>query len=272
MKKYNKNFCKEYVQKRKDILKDKIAKLENKPTLCIIQIGDSFASNKYVSGKIKDSEEVGIVTTLLKFNEDIKEEELLQEIYSANEMYNGLIVQLPLPKHISVKKIQKAIKYDVDVDGFNSGSPFYPCTPLGILNLLNEVCDLNGKNVVILGRSDIVGRPMANLLIKKSNATVTICNSYTKNIENYTKKADVLISAIGKPKFITADMIKKDVIIIDVGINQDKNGKMCGDVDYVTVEPLSEFITPVPGGIGLITRLTLLENTYNSYNRKSDVF
>lgn len=175
---------------------------------------------------------------------------------------------MPLPKHIDVKKVQNAISDKVDVDGFKASSIFVPCTPLGVFNLLNEITNLDGKNVVILGRSEIVGKPMAELLISKSNATVTICNSHTKNISNITKNADIIISAIGKAKFIKKDMVKENVIIVDVGINQDENGKMCGDVDYENVKSLCEFITPVPGGVGLLTRLTLLENTFLSFKMR----
>lgn len=265
MTKYDKTFCKEYVAKRKESLKNEIAELEKKPTLCIIQVGDNFASTKYVNGKIKDCNEVGIESNLVKLEENISEKKLLELIEVYNNCYNGIIVQLPLPKHIDVKKVQKAIDDKVDVDGFKSSSIFRPCTPLGIKNLLDEVTNLDGKHVVILGRSEIVGKPMAEILISESNATVTICNSHTKNISTITKQADVIICAIGKAKFVTKDMVKEGVIIIDVGINQDENGKMCGDVDYEMIEPLSEFITPVPGGVGLLTRLTLLENTLLAY-------
>lgn len=175
---------------------------------------------------------------------------------------------MPLPKHIDVKKVQNTIDDKVDVDGFKTSSIFIPCTPLGVFNLLNKITNLDGKNIVILGRSEIVGKPMANLLISESNATVTICNSHTKNISNITKNADIIISAIGKAKFIKKDMVKENVIIIDVGINQDENGKMCGDVDYENVKSLCKFITPVPGGVGLLTRLTLLENTFLSFKMR----
>lgn len=262
MKNYDKSYCKEYVSYKKELLKSKIKELRVKPFLCIIQVGDLFASNKYVQGKIKDCEEVGICVELKKYEDTVTEEALIKEIEISNELYDGIIVQLPLPKHINVNNIQKAIDDKVDVDGFKSSSIFYPCTPLGIFNLLNEVTDLNGKHVVILGRSEIVGKPMANLLIEKSNATVSICNSHTPDISYYTKQADIIISAVGKAKLITKDMVKENCIVIDVGINRDEDGKMCGDVDYDAIQELCEFITPVPGGIGLITRLTLLENTF----------
>lgn len=264
----DKNYVKEYVKERKNKLKEELILLEDKPSLCIIQVGDNFASNKYVNGKLKDCEEVGIESTLKKFDENISEEKLLLEIENANSSYDGIIVQLPLPKHIDVKKVQNTIDDKVDVDGFKTSSIFIPCTPLGVFNLLNKITNLDGKNIVILGRSEIVGKPMANLLISESNATVTICNSHTKNISNITKNADIIISAIGKAKFIKKDMVKENVIIVDVGINQDENGKMCGDVDYENVKSLCKFITPVPGGVGLLTRLTLLENTFLSFKMR----
>jgi len=259
------NYCKEFVAQRKHAIMKTIQNHKLNPSLCIIQVGDNFASNKYVAGKIKDCEEVGIKPTLFKVEEDIEEDTLIKIIENANKKCDGVIVQLPLPKHISVEKVQAAIDDDKDVDGFKVTSKFTPCTPLGVYNLLSEVTYWTGKNVVVLGRSKIVGQPMVNLIIEKTNATVTCCNSYTQNLENILRKADIIISAVGKPKFITKDMIKEGAIIVDVGINQDEDGKMCGDVDYDNVKDLCSFITPVPGGVGLITRVTLLENVILSH-------
>ena len=261
----NKNFCKEYVNTIKENLKKDIENLNIKPTLAIVQVGDEYASNKYIKGKMKDCDEVGIYCFLEKFDENISEKELLEQINKIQKNVNGIIVQLPLPKHINIKNVINIIDDDKDVDGFKIASNFKPCTPLGIFKLLNKITNLDGKNVCIIGRSEIVGHPMANLLITQSNATVTICNSYTKNLSMYTKNADVIISAVGKIHTITKDMVKNGAIIIDVGINMDENGKMCGDVDYNDVVDKCEFITPVPGGIGLITRVTLLENTLKAY-------
>ena len=267
-----KSFIKEYVTKRKTDLKNQINNLIQTrnitPSLLIIQIGDNFASNKYITGKIKDCHEVGIQAHLEKFEETVSEATVLDYINKSENNYNGLIVQLPLPKHISVDKIIKQIPAEIDVDGFKPESEFTPCTPLGIYNLLMEIAKddpkLSGQNIVILGRSDIVGKPMAKLLIEKTNATVTICNSYTKNLHNYTQNANILISAIGKAKYIKENMIKPDSIVIDVGINQSEDGKICGDIDYASIPENIRFITPVPGGVGLLTRLTLLENVYQA--------
>lgn len=254
------NYCKEYVQQRKKQIIKTIQKHRLKPSLCIVQVGNNFASNKYIAGKIKDCEEVGITPVLFKLEEDATEDMVLKVIENANKKCDGVIVQLPLPKHISIEKVQNAIDDDKDVDGFKVTSKFVPCTPLGVYNLLNDITYWTGKHVVVLGRSKIVGQPMVNLLLEKTNATVTCCNSHTKNLKDYLGTADIIISAVGKPKFITKEMIKEGAVIVDVGINQDENGKMCGDVDYENVKDLCSFITPVPGGVGLITRVTLLEN------------
>ena len=262
------NYCKEYVKRRKQEVIKTINKNKLSPTLCIVQVGDNFASNKYIAGKMKDCEEVGIKPILFKVEEDISENTLIQIIKNANKKCDGIIVQLPLPKHISVKKVQDAIDDDKDVDGFKVTSKFVPCTPLGVYNFLNDITSWTSKHVVVLGRSKIVGQPMVNLIIEKTNATVTCCNSYTENLESILRKADIIISAIGKPKFITKDMIKEGTIIVDVGINRDENDKICGDVDYENVKDLCSFITPVPNGVGLITRVTLLENVILAVTKK----
>lgn len=253
-------YCKEYVQNRKQQIIKTIQERKLSPTLCIIQVGDNFASNKYIAGKMKDCEEVGIMPVLFKVKEQTTEEEVIKIIKNANKKCDGIIVQLPLPEHISIDKVQNAIDDNKDVDGFKVTSKFVPCTPLGVYNLLNEITCLTGKNIVVLGRSKIVGQPMVNLLIEKTNATVTCCNSHTKNLREHLGEADIIISAVGKANLITKDMVKEGAIIIDVGINRDENGKMCGDVNYNDVKDLCSFITPVPGGVGLITRVTLLEN------------
>lgn len=263
-----KKFIKDYVDNEKAQITKKIQNMDNKPSLLIIQVGDNFASNKYVAGKIKDCEEVGIECRLAKLDENIAEDGLLDYIKAFEDRYDGIIVQLPLPKHIDVSKVVDTLSAKVDVDGFKAESRFVPCTPLGVYNLLMALFEddkkLNGKNVVILGRSEIVGKPMANLLIDRTDATVTVCNSHTRNLPEITKNADILISAIGKAKFVTGDMVKSDATIIDVGINMDENGKMCGDVDWESLPNNLKFVTPVPGGVGLLTRLSLLENVYEA--------
>ena len=262
-----KEFIKEYVEKIKEEIKEEVNNLSKEgifPKLLIIQIGDNFASNKYVAGKLKDCEEVGINCTLAKLKEETTEEELLNYIKNDGKDFDGIIVQLPLPKHINVDSVIKAIPVEKDVDGFKVESDFVPCTPLGVYNLLMEVFKddkkLEGKNVVILGRSEIVGKPMANLLIEKTNSTVTICNSHTKNIAKITNDADIIISAIGKANFVKGYMVKDGAVIIDVGINRSEDNKLCGDVDFESLRDNIQFISPVPGGVGLLTRLSLLEN------------
>lgn len=264
-----KEFVKTYVDKRKTDLKAEIkdmAKDGGCSSLLIVQVGDNFASSKYVAGKMKDCDEVGIDCCLKQFPENVTEDELLSYLDSVSKVFGGIIVQLPLPKHISVDKVIKALPANCDVDGFKAESPFEPCTPLGVYNLLMEIFKddkmLEGKNIVILGRSDIVGKPMAKILIEKTNSTVTVCNSHTKNLSGFTRSADILISAIGKANFVTASMVKDGSVVIDVGINRGEDGKMCGDVEHSDelIEKV-EFLTPVPGGVGLLTRLSLIENT-----------
>lgn len=260
--------CKEYTQLRKQELKEEISKSHKNPRLVVIQVGDNQASNSYIRGKEKDCNEVGIDFQLVKLPNKISEDELLNriKIFNNDENTNGLIVQLPLPKHINVDNIKQFINPNKDVDGFHKDSKFIPCTPLGIINYLkyNNI-KIKGKHVAILGRSDIVGKPMSELMLKE-NATVTICHSYTNNLKFYTQNADIIISAIGRPKFITKEYISSNKpIIIDVGINRDENNKLCGDIDYDSVTKYCELITPVPKGVGLLTRLSLLENTYYSY-------
>lgn len=258
-----KDFIKDFVTVRKVEVVRRIRRLSEKPRLLIIQVGDEFASNKYVAGKEKDCQEVGIECKVAKLDETVGEAGLLDYIRAFEDRYDGIIVQLPLPDNIDVSKVVKALPERADVDGFKAGSDFIPCTPLGIYNLLLSVCKddimLNGKNVVILGRSDIVGKPMAKLIIENTNATVTVCNSHTKNLQEITAKADVLISAVGKAGIVNGDMVKEGAVVIDVGINRSDDGKLVGDVDHGSI-PDVRFITPVPGGVGLLTRLSLLEN------------
>ncbi len=255
-----------------------------KPGLAFILIGENPASNAYVKMKVKGCEEVGIESFLIRFDETISKEKLLSVIQelNLNSDIDGILVQQPLPSHLNTDQIVHAIDPKKDVDGFhplNLGkmliqdeSGFIPCTPLGILNILKEYhLSAEGKHVVILGRSLIVGRPIANLMSQKRefcNATVTLCHSGTRNLSELTKKADILIAAIGQPHFVKKEMLKKDCIVIDVGINRifkDEKMILTGDVDFDHVKDHVQAITPVPGGIGPMTIAMLLENTLKSF-------
>lgn len=248
--------------------------------LSIILIGDDPASNIYVQNKIKRAKEVGILAELKKFDTNISETELLKNIDILNQDDNvsGIIVQLPLPKHINKARVIGSINPNKDVDGFhpvNVGmlySPhkhaFVPCTAMGCLSLINSCTDnLVGKHVVIIGRSNIVGRPLAALLLK-NDCTVTICHSRTKNLSDITKKADIVISAVGKTNFLTTEYFNENSIVIDVGINRvilpNGEAKLTGDVDFEQVKKKVKFITPVPGGVGPMTVAYLLVNTYKA--------
>ncbi len=273
----------------KDDLKEKIIALKaaNKklPHLAAVLIGNNPASETYVASKVKNCEAVGITSTLIRFDDAIKEEELLQKIkeLNANDDIDGILVQLPLPNYISEEKVINTIDPSKDVDGFHPvnvgkmvlGFPsFISATPYGILLLLQYYkIETNGKAVVVIGRSNIVGTPISILLSRNAdygNATVTLCHSRTKNIDELCRQADIIIAAIGKPDFVTADMVKENAVIIDVGINRIKDETkksgyaLTGDVDFKNVSPKVEYITPVPGGVGLMTIAALLMNTYNA--------
>jgi methylenetetrahydrofolate dehydrogenase (NADP+)/methenyltetrahydrofolate cyclohydrolase len=250
-------------------------KTERSPGLAVILVGDDPASAVYVRNKNKTCTKIGFQSFENILPSDTSELILLNLIdeLNNNENVNGILVQLPLPKHISSHKILKAIKPEKDVDGFHlenvgrlvtGNAAFKPCTPAGIIHLLDYYnIDLEGKNAVVLGRSNIVGKPVAFLLLEK-NATVTICHSRTKDLSKITRQADVLIAAIGKPNFVTADMVKDDSVIIDVGINR-VDGKLVGDVDYQVVSNKVSLITPVPGGVGPMTIAMLMANTLQSF-------
>ncbi len=253
---------KEYVAFRKEQLKEEINAMDKKPVLSIITVGDDPASEAYVRGKKKDAAEVGIEAIHTVFPADITEEEVLNLIIKQNNdpTINGIIVQLPLPKHISVEKINETISPKKDVDGFTLGSHFDPCTPKGIINYLtNEGFQFTGKNAVVLGRSEIVGKPMARMLLEK-NCNVVQLHSKTsrEDKEFYMAHADLIVSAIGR-MFIWDETYtyKKDAYLIDVGINRGEDGHLHGD--FVPSLPV-KLQTPVPGGVGLLTRLALLEN------------
>lgn len=246
------------------------------PHLVVILIGSNQASQAYVRGKGRDCEEVGIQNTTLRYD-DISEQELLQKIeaLNADTAVDGILVQLPLPEHINEKRVLETISPLKDVDGFhpqNVGKMYIgeknllPYTPKGIIRILEELGfdDLIGKKAVVFGRSNIVGKPIAKLLLDK-NATVTICHSKTKNIIEEARQADIIVSAMGQAKLVKKEWIKEGAVVIDVGMNRDDQGKLCGDVDLEDVIDRVSYITPVPKGVGLITRAMLLENTIEAY-------
>ena len=250
------------------------------PGLAVILVGENPASCVYVRNKHKACLEVGINSYEIKYPEDVKEEELIAKIQELNydQNVNGILVQLPLPKHISEEKVINSINPDKDVDAFhpfNVGKimlgeyEYLPCTPAGIMKLLEHYkIELSGKECVVLGRSNIVGKPMAHLLLQK-NGTVTVCHSKTANLAEVTKRADVLVVAIGKAKFLTADMVKPGAVVIDVGINRLDDGKLCGDVDFDDVANVASYITPVPGGVGPMTMAMLMKNVLKSSKNKN---
>ena len=248
------------------------------PCLVTILVGDNPASKVYVANKEKACNEVGIKNDTIKLPDYTSEKDLLQLIdyYNNDETVDGILVQLPLPKHINTDIVISTINPNKDVDGFHPENVaklwlgqdcIKPCTPKGIIDFIKASgIDLTGKHVVVVGRSNIVGLPVAKMCLDK-NATVTICHSKTENLSSLTKQADILIVAIGKPKFITADMVKLGAVVIDVGINR-VDGKLCGDVDFDSVfNEKTERITPVPGGVGLMTICELLSNTVECYNK-----
>lgn len=252
--------CKNKAQEIKNMLKNSINK-KKPPTLVVIQVGDDSASNSYIKGKKKDCEEIGIICHHIKYENDISEKYLLTKVKRLQKLYDGIIVQLPLPKHISEQKVIDIINPIKDVDGFKSNSPYISCTPMGIMFVL-ENYNLAGKDVLIINRSNIVGRPLVNLLLDR-DATVTIAHSKTKDIKNKIKSADIIITAVGVSNFIKREDLKEGQIVIDVAINRNEEGKLCGDVEK-GVDDIVD-ITPVPGGIGLMTRAALLMNTYEAF-------
>lgn len=241
------------------------------PKLAVIMVGDNSASQVYVRNKSKACEKAGIKFEEFLFDKDTTEEKLLDTIDMLNkdESVHGILLQSPVPKHINIQKAFEKISPKKDVDGFNAVNvgklsigqdAFISCTPYGIITMLEEYnIETEGKHAVILGRSNIVGKPMIQCMLNK-NATVTVCHSRTKNIAEITRNADILIAAIGKPKFVTEDMVKDDVVIIDVGINRMEDGTLCGDVDFENVSKKASYITPVPGGVGPMTIAMLIYN------------
>lgn len=262
----------------KNELKEKVAKYKEQGieiTLAVVKVGNDPASAVYVRNKEKACEYVGINSKTLALPEETTEEELLNVVKKLNEdkNVNGILVQLPLPKHIDESKVLLTIDSTKDVDGFhpvNVGKmvigedTFLPCTPAGIIEMIKRTdIDIEGKECVVIGRSNIVGKPMAMLMLKE-NATVTIAHSRTKDLKEVTKRADIIVAAIGKAKFVIADYVKEGAVVIDVGMDRDENGKLCGDVDFESVSKVASAITPVPGGVGPMTVTMLLVNCLRS--------
>ena len=265
---------KELAKKTRQNLKlecDELKKEGINPKLAVIMVGDNPASKVYVKNKSKACQEVGIEYEEYLLDSNIKQEELIKLIKKLNEdkTINGILLQSPIPNGLDINEAFRTIDYKKDVDGFhpmNVGKlalgqdTFVSCTPYGVMRMFEEYnIDLCGKNVVILGRSNIVGKPLSQCCLNK-NATVTICHSKTQDTKKITKEADIVIAAIGKPRFITQDMVKDGAVIIDVGINRDENGKIVGDVDFENVKEKASYITPVPGGVGPMTIAILINN------------
>ena len=251
--------------------------LARRPTLAVILVGEDPASQVYVRNKEKDCVECGILSQGYRLPAQTSEAQLLEliDVLNKNDRVDGILVQLPLPEHISQEKVLHAIRPDKDVDAFhpfNVGKivtgeqGFLPCTPAGVMALLREYeIDIAGKDCVVVGRSNIVGKPMALLLLRE-NGTVTICHSKTAHLSEVTVRADILVSAVGKTGFITGDMVKEGAVVVDVAMNRDAEGKLCGDCVFDEVEKKASYITPVPGGVGPMTRLVLMQNTLAAAN------
>lgn len=265
-----KTSCKEYVEIRKKKLKEEISKFKRKPCLVVIQVDDDPVSTSYIKGKKKDCEEVGIEFIHSHVDSERMSQIDLQGLIKAycEEGVDGIIIQLPIPDKYNLNKLLECIPPEKDADGFRRDSCFKPCTPKGIMDWLdyNKV-DLSGKDVVVIGRSDIVGKPLVNMMID-AGATVTCCNSKTKSTEFYTRNADIVVSAIGVSKYFEFSDFSNDCeLVIDVGMNRDEKEKLCGDVNvgYFDKYLHYTYVTPVPGGVGLLTRVSLLENVIKAY-------
>ena len=262
------------VMRRADALKERGIT----PGLAALLVGENPASQVYVRNKVKACADAGLHSVLERYDADLTEAALLARIDALNKdpAIHGILVQLPVPKHIDANKVIEAIAPEKDVDGFHIASAgalmvgqpgFLPCTPYGCMKMLESIdYDLRGKHAVVIGRSNIVGKPMAMLLLQK-NATVTICHSGTKDLKAMTLQADVIVAAVGKVNVLTADMVKPGAVVIDVGMNRNAEGKLCGDVDYAGVRQVAGHITPVPGGVGPMTITMLLVNTLESAER-----
>lgn len=270
-------YAKEIADKIKDEIKEEVSNIKGRlPKLVVILVGENQASQKYVNAKHKACNELGILSEIVKLEENCSQIELLSEINKLNQddTVDGILVQLPLPKHINVDEVLDSISPSKDVDGFHpihlgnllSNKPsIIPCTPKGIMKFFEFVgYDLTGKNVVIIGRSTIVSKPLVHLFLQK-DATVTITHSKTKNLPEVCSKADVVVVAIGRAKMVNQSYIKEGAFVVDVGINVDENGKLCGDVDFESVKDKVGYITPVPKGVGVMTITMLLQNTLELY-------
>ena len=267
----------DYVKERKEKIKEEVSKFDRKPKLVVVQIGNDNASSSYVKSKNKLCDEVDVDFKHIHIKEDMSERDVLLTILdeSGNSEVDGIILQLPVPDKYNLERLQKAIYLEKDVDGFSESSNFTPCTPKGIIDWLDyNKCELEGKSVTVIGRSKIVGKPLVNLLIDRG-ATVTCCNSKTKDLRQYTFNSDIVISAVGKAKFLDSSYFTNTKLVIDVGINRDENGKLCGDVNREEVMNNLEnniYVTPVPNGVGRLTVLSLIENTIEAYKDKRKLF
>ncbi|MCI8384023.1 MAG: bifunctional methylenetetrahydrofolate dehydrogenase/methenyltetrahydrofolate cyclohydrolase FolD [Clostridia bacterium] len=260
---------------------DKLKEEGIKPRLAVIMVGNNPASKVYVKSKSKACDEIGIEYEEHLLDETITQQELNDLIQKLNnkEEVNGILLQSPLPQHLDINQAFKAISYRKDVDGFTpssvgklvmGGDTFISCTPYGVMKMFEEYnIDLTGKEVVIIGRSNIVGKPLAQCCLA-NNATVTICHSRTKDLKTHTKRADILIAAIGKANFVTKDMVKEGAVVIDVGINRTEDGKLVGDVEFEKVEKIASYITPVPGGVGPMTIAMLMNNVIKASKEQSN--
>jgi len=252
------------------------------PGLAVIIVGEDPASKVYVRNKHKACEAAGFKSVVIELPFETSEEELIAKVgeLASDDTVDGILVQLPLPDHIDENRVIEAIPASKDVDAFNlenvgrimtGDALFLPCTPAGIMKMLeHKNIDVAGKDCVVVGRSNIVGKPMA-LLLLAANGTVTVCHSKTKNLADVTRRADILVAAVGKPRFITADMVKEGAVVIDVGINRGEDGKLCGDVDFDAVSNVASAITPVPGGVGPMTITMLLDNTLRAAKRRASI-
>ena len=255
-----------------------VAEKKKRPCLAVFLVGEDPASKIYVKNKQKACDEIGIASEMVTLSEDIHQESLeyILNSYAQRNDIDGMLLQLPLPKGLDTEKALKCIPASKDVDAFHPENVgyimrgdyhFLPCTPSGVIELLDRYqISLEGKKCVVVGRSNIVGKPMAMMLLNR-NSTVTICHSKTENLSEHTKEADIIICAVGKRKLITADMVKNNAVVIDVGMNRDENGKLCGDVDFENVSLKASYITPVPGGVGPMTIAMLMQNTLEAANK-----
>ena len=270
---------KEQVRQETEALFQKYSK---KPGLAVVIVGNDPASRVYVNNKKKACETVGFQSFEYALPEDTTQEELLAlvETLNADKNVNGILVQLPVPKQIDDKAIINAISAEKDVDAFHPENvgrimigeyAFLPCTPAGVMELIDSTgTEISGKRCVVIGRSNIVGKPMAMLLLHRSG-TVTICHSRTQNLAEITREADILVAAVGKANFVTGDMVKEGAVVIDVGMNRLENGKLCGDVNFAEVEPKASYITPVPGGVGPMTIAMLMKNTITAFKTQNQI-